>query len=227
MNRGAAVGVVVLGFGIVVAVVVGIAAFGTSSDEYGRVAVPGSATLTLEEGEVEVFYAENSTPEDLTPPSDLQLQILDADGAPIEIRRSSGTQISGTNGTAVEIGEITAAEGQPVLVRTRGGSGRSRPEVTLGRDPFEVIGETLADVASSPLTYLLAAIALVALIGVGSIRKLGGVVLRGGHEPGEERRRQARVDSASGEDYAGRSADEGNPDLELDFSTGKPYKREV
>lgn len=237
MNRGTAIGVIFVAvIGVGVAMIVA-ATVGTSSDEYGRVSIPGQATLTLESDEVEVFYAERSQPDSLSPPADLEFLITEADGTPVAFERTSGTQLSSPSGTAVEVGEITGAEGLEVVVQTRGGQGRSRPELTLGRDPFEVVGETATDVATSPLTYMLGGGALALLIGIGSLRRLAGTVLRGGRDAASEgddvrssedrveRRAAERAEARAAGVEADRAAGAGtNPEIEIDFSTGKPYK---
>lgn len=154
------------------AVYIALGFLGGNTDRDGRVAVPGSATLDLEPGEVDLFYAEDVSlgeDEDLAPPGDLEVRILAPDGEPIEIESRSGQQVSGSSGTATLIGsiDVTAAGPHEITTRSATAAARSDPEVTLGESPFDAVGERIDEVAGFLLGPLgVALLGLLALIAV-------------------------------------------------------------
>ena len=157
-------------------VVAGIAAFvgsafiSADTDRDGRVPVPGAATLELEPGEVDLFYAEDvdlGENESLSAPPDLAVAIVDPAGAPVEVRVRSGQEVSGNRGTATLIGSIDVVEGGPYEVVTESSLAASRPtpEVTLGESPFDLIGERLGEVGDAVIGPVgLVALALLLLL---------------------------------------------------------------
>jgi hypothetical protein len=158
------------------AVYVGLGLLAADTDRFGRVPVPGLEPLRLDRGEVDVFYAEDvSLPDDqsLAAPGDLALRIRGPDGQPLDLRRRSGQEVSGSGGTATLIASVDVpADGTyEVATRSATAAARSRPEVTLGESPFDAVGDRIeagADVLFGPigagalgLLALLAAVAWV------------------------------------------------------------------
>lgn len=168
--------VVIAGFGV--AVFIGLGFLGGDTDRDGRVAVPGAAALELPAGEVDLFYAEDvnlGDSEELSPPRDLELRVVDPAGEPLAIRRRSGQQVGGGGGTATLIGsiDVPAAGAYEISTRSTEAASRAVPEITLGESPFDQVGERAGDVADVIIGPLGIA-ALVLLILAGAVALIRG-----------------------------------------------------
>ena len=70
-------------------------------DHYGEVPIPGSATVELPDGEIDVFYAEGLDPSSdvtLSAPDDLEYSIAAEDGESIRIDPREGSRRTPTRG---------------------------------------------------------------------------------------------------------------------------------
>ncbi len=112
--------------------------FGGDYDKYGRIAVPGSGTVTLPEGEVEIHYATrlatNGSGGALTVPS-LQFSMEAPDGArdPVVTEDSGGT-VTVNIAAHVRVWKLQVADAGDYSVTTDGEvGGFIDPQLTFGR----------------------------------------------------------------------------------------------
>jgi hypothetical protein len=112
--------------------------FGGDYDKYGRIAVPGSGTVTLPPGEVEIHYATrlatNGSGGALTVPS-LQFSMEAPDGArdPVVTEDSGGTVIVNT-AAHVRVWKLHVTDAGDYSVTTSGDvGGYIDPQLTFGR----------------------------------------------------------------------------------------------
>jgi hypothetical protein len=112
--------------------------FGGDYDKYGRIAVPGSGTVTLPQGEVEIHYATrlatNGSGGALTVPS-LQFSMEAPDGArdPVVTEASGGTVVVNT-AAHVRVWKLHVTDAGDYSVTTNGDvGGYIDPQLTFGR----------------------------------------------------------------------------------------------
>ncbi len=115
--------------------------FGGDYDKYGRISVPGSATLTLPEGEVEIHYATrlatNGSGGALTVPS-LRFSMEAPDGArdPVVTEDSGGTVVVNT-AAHVRVWKLRVTDAGDYSVTTDGDvGGFIDPQLTFGRESW-------------------------------------------------------------------------------------------
>jgi hypothetical protein len=112
--------------------------FGGDYDKYGRIAVPGSGTVTLPQGEVEIHYATRLATSGsggaLTVPS-LQFSMEAPDGArdPVVTENSGGTVVVNT-AAHVRVWKLHVTDAGDYSVTTDGDvGGYIDPQLTFGR----------------------------------------------------------------------------------------------
>ena len=112
--------------------------FGGDYDKYGRIAVPGSGTVTLPEGEVEIHFATrlatNGSGGALTVPS-LQFSMEAPEGArdPVVTEDSGGTVVVNT-AAHVRVWKLKVTDAGDYSVTTDGQvGGYIEPQLTFGR----------------------------------------------------------------------------------------------
>jgi hypothetical protein len=138
------------------------------SDKYGRVPVPGEATIELPRGEASIFYEEAVSlgeDESLVAPRGLDYSVRSAGGGPPLAKKGEGgfdEEVSDSGTTRSSYAEIDVPRAGPYLVQTslRGGRAGPMPALTFGEPLsgriFDKLGYALLGLLGLALAALIA-----------------------------------------------------------------------
>jgi len=141
----------VIGLAVVaVAIYIGLAATNADTDHFGRMPVPGNATLELTEGETEIYYAQKTVAgAQFTAPDALTYGISDSSGQPIEIN-PRGEEPKETDGTTTALIASVSIPSDGIYSVEAAGSapqGAVEPELTFGQGPLNAIADRAKEIA--------------------------------------------------------------------------------
>jgi hypothetical protein len=148
------------------------AAYFGDADRFGRVPVPGAATLELPEGETDISYAEQSQGDgaDVAVPGDLEIAVVStASGDAVELD-PRGSDQSEEDGEVVRLyGSVNPPAAGPYEVRvsSREAAARPGPQLLFGESPLGAFGDRLSRVVeglAGPVGVLLAALIVAAVV---------------------------------------------------------------
>jgi hypothetical protein len=152
-------------------------------DRFGRVAVPGQATVDLPSGESDISYveqtAEGAEGADVEVPADLELSVVSvATGDAVELDPRGGRAEEGDGETIRPVAAVDPpAEGiYEVRVSSREAAGRAGPQLAFGESPFGAFGDRLSrvvDLLAGTFGIVLAALVLAAIVAPRLQRALG------------------------------------------------------
>jgi hypothetical protein len=148
------------------------AAYYGDFDRFGRVAVPGQATVDLPDGESDISYVEQAGDggAEVEVPADLEVSVVSvATGDAAEIT-PRGSRAEERDGEAIRsLGAVDpSAEGlHEVTVTSREAAGRAGPQLAFGESPFGAFGDRLSrvvDLLNGTFGIVLAALVLAAIV---------------------------------------------------------------
>ena len=155
------------------------AGFGGDTAQFGSSSIPGSATVELPEGSVDVYYAEGVSPDSDVPvivPADLEYTVSDPDGNFVQVDTRGGEEAKETDGgKALLIGELQAPAEGPYTVESESDDVQQRitPALTFGEGSFAAMGaraESVLDTLKGPVGILVL-LAIVILIFIPRYRR--------------------------------------------------------
>lgn len=180
MSPGYIVSLVIAGLSIVgtfvaffVLLIVGAVGGLGESDKYGRVPIPGKATIELPQGEASVFYEEAVSideNESLNAPRGLAYSVSPAAGGPPLAKKGKGSfdeEVSDGGTTRSSYAEIDVPQAGPYLVQTslRGGRAGPMPALTFGEPLsariFDKLGYALLGLLGLALAALIAIVTFI------------------------------------------------------------------
>ena len=155
-----------------------LAAFNGDTAQFGKVPIPGKATVKLPKGDVDVYYAEGVNPDagiPLITPDDLQYTILDEAGVSVPVDSRGDDAKSTGDGLTRLIGAVQVPEDGTYTVETESAQTQQRitPSLTFGQGPFAAVKDRfdeVVDALKGPLGILVL-LALVILIFIPRFRR--------------------------------------------------------
>lgn len=159
ISAGAVIGIgVLVFFGYLL-----LAAFNGDTAQFGKVPIPGKATVELPEGDVDIYYAEGVDPDAGVPlltPEDLEYTILDGEGVSVPVESRGDEEQSTGDGLARLIGSTQVPEDGTYTVETESTDTQQRiePGLTFGQGPIAAVKDRFdgaVDALKGPLGILL------------------------------------------------------------------------
>ncbi len=169
--------VILIGIGLLLGYLL-LAVFNGDTAQFGKVPIPGKATVKLPKGDVDIYYAEGVNPDagiPLITPDDLEYTILDEAGVSVPVDSRGDEAKSTGDGLTRLIGAMQVSKEGIYTVETESTQTQQRitPALTFGQGPFAAVKDrfdNVVDALKGPIGILLL-LALLILIFIPRYRR--------------------------------------------------------
>ncbi len=150
ISAGAVIGIgIALLFGYLL-----LAAFNGDTAQFGKVPIPGRATVELPKGAVDIYYAEGVDPDSGVPlitPDDLEYTVFDGNEVSVPVDARGEDQVSTGDGLARLIGEVQTPYEGTYTIETDSSDTQQRitPAVTFGQGPSAAVKDRFDEVVDA------------------------------------------------------------------------------